>query len=99
MYVCVVSTQILSSTTLFNINNKIFVLKRLCDTEDWSNGCWKFIFASQGWIIFKNIFKQKAVILNDNNISQYYYFNQINAALVSISYLKKKSYWPQSFKQ
>ncbi len=45
-----------------------------CDTEDWSNGCWKF--------------KTQTIILNSNFISQYYsfycIFNQINSALVSI---------------
>ncbi len=28
--------------TVFNIENN-----QKCDTEDWSNGCWKFSFASQ----------------------------------------------------
>ncbi len=36
--------------------------------------------------------KIDTVILNSNNISQYY--SQINAALV-----KEKSYWPQTFER
>ncbi len=52
-----VPTKILSSTTAFNIDiNKKCFLSRYkhirmipegsCDTENWSNGCWKFSFAS-----------------------------------------------------
>ncbi len=50
-----VPVKILSSITIFNIDNKnILSSKSLylisegsCDTEDWSNGCWKFSVASQ----------------------------------------------------
>jgi len=44
-------------------------------------------FKPENVITFLNVFKQKTVILNCNNISQYYCFyciiDQINAAVVS----------------
>ncbi len=43
------------------------IFEELCDTEDWSNGCWIF----RNKLHFKYI---KTVILNSNNISQYYSF-------------------------
>ncbi len=53
-----------------------------CDTEDWSNDCWKFSFAITGI----NVLQYKSY-LNCNNISHYYWFyhifDQINAALVT----------------
>ncbi len=52
------SQKILSYTAVFNIDNKIYIFwapnqhirmisEGSCDTEDWSNGCRKFYFASQ----------------------------------------------------
>ncbi len=50
-----VSTKLLSSTTVFNFDNKKvswapkqhikMISEGSCDTEDWSNDCWKFSFA------------------------------------------------------
>ncbi len=51
-----VPVKILSSITIFNIDNNKNILsskslylisKGSRDTEDWSNGCWKFSVASQ----------------------------------------------------
>ncbi len=50
-----VPVKILSSITIFNIDNTnilsskslYLISKESCDTEDWSNGCWKLSVASQ----------------------------------------------------
>ncbi len=53
-----------------------------CDTEDWSNDTENLALHPRNKLDF-NIYKQKIVILNCNNISQYYcIFDQINAALL-----------------
>ncbi len=71
-----VSIKILSSTTVFRINNNKkkyswsqnqhirMISKGSSDTEDWSNKCWIFNFASH----LINILKLKTVILNCNEI-------------------------------
>ncbi len=54
------------------------------DAEDWSNGCWNFSFAIPG---IHSKYRGK-VILNDDNISQYYCFHynfdETKADLVSV---------------
>ncbi len=57
--------KIFASTTVFNIDNKKLFLsinqhlriisEGSCDTEDWSNNCWKFSFAITGINFFKKI--------------------------------------------
>ncbi len=45
--------------------------------DNWSNGCWKFSVAiiEINYYIFEKILNiSKAVVLNCNNISQYYCF-------------------------
>ncbi len=62
------------------------------DTEDWSNGAENSALHHKNKWYFK-IYKQKMIILNCNNISQYYcfycIFDQINAAVVSIRDFQK----------
>ncbi len=43
-----------------------------CDTEDLSNGCWKFSFANTEINYILHFIKIEKVILNCNNITQYY---------------------------
>ncbi len=57
-----------------------------CNTEDWSNDCWKFSFT---------IIEINYILIN--NISQYYCFLLFVALGENKAYLNK-SYWPQSFK-
>ncbi len=56
-----------------------------CDIEDWSNDAENSALITG--IHFYNVYREKNIILNYNNISQFccFYcgFNQINAALVS----------------
>ncbi len=60
---------------------EISVCFRSCDTEDWSNDAENTALITE---INYSLLSQKAVILNSNNISQFYcIFNQINAALVN----------------
>ncbi len=55
-----------------------------CDTEDWSNGCWKLF---------------KFHILNCSNISQFHcIIDQIIAALISWRLFSETSYQPQILK-
>ncbi len=78
-------TKILISTVFAIYNNKkmywaanqhiTIISKRSCDTKYWSNGCWKFSFViTRINCISISILKKKRVILNCNNISQYYSF-------------------------
>ena len=59
-----------------------------CDTEDWSNDADNSALHHRNKLYFKVFKKQKTIILNCNNISQYYCFfciyYEINAALMSI---------------
>ncbi len=50
-----------------------------CDTEDWNNDAENSALHHRNILHFK-IYSNKTVILNCNNISQYYYFtDNINA--------------------
>ncbi len=105
-----VYTKILSSTTVSTLmiiirnvswapnQNIRMISKGSCDTKDWSNDYWKFSLAIT-WINY--ILKLKTVILNCNNISQYYcfycIFNHINAALMSIRFFFPKSFNVKSY--
>ncbi len=108
----------LSSTTVNEnkyFEHQIYILKLIIHNEYdfcniWSNE--DLVLPSQQWITFKKILKYKTVILNCNNISQYYCFYfifdqliiitiTIIACLVNIKSLKiknkNKSYQPQKF--
>ncbi len=51
-----------------------------CDTEGWSNDAENPALRHRICFLFKNLFKQKTVILNCNNIWQFLlYFYQMNA--------------------
>ncbi len=60
-----------------------------CDTEDWSNDAENSALIT-GINLHFTIYSNRSIILNSNNISQYYCFycsfEQINAALVSQRY-------------
>ncbi len=66
----------------------ILISEGSCDTEDWSNGCWKISFTITRINYILKYMKIKTVIFGYNNITQYYsfycIFDQINAASVSI---------------
>ncbi len=93
-----VSTKILGSTTVFNIDNnqKCFLSSksvyyndfwRSCDTEDWRNDAENTAAHHRHKLQFK-MYWQKMVILKCINISHYHsfycIFGQINAGLVSL---------------
>ncbi len=74
-------TQKWSRTTVFNIHNnkwfwapnqhiRIISERATCDTEDWSNGCWKFWFAITGIDYVLKYISRKTVMLNCNNLWQ-----------------------------
>ncbi len=72
-----------------------------CDTEDWSNGCWKFSFVITGINYILKYIKIETSYVNiyfqyvNTNTSQYcfyFIFDQINAALVSIKDFIQKPY-------
>ncbi len=56
-YISLFLQNMSSSITVFNFDNKKvswapkqrikMISEGSCDTEDWSNDCWRFIFASQ----------------------------------------------------
>ncbi len=74
-------TQKWSRTTVFNIHNnkwfwapnqhiRIISERATCDTEDWSNGCFKFWFAITGIDYVLKYISRKTVMLNCNNLWQ-----------------------------
>ncbi len=81
-----VSIKILYSTTVFNIDNnqKCFLSSksayyydfwRSCDTEDWSNDAENTALITEiNYSLTYSIFTLKSIILNYNDISQFYCF-------------------------
>ncbi len=59
---------------MFLENHNIRMISEGCDTEDWSNGCWKFSFAKTGLNCILKYTKTENGYLNCNNISQYTVF-------------------------
>ncbi len=100
-----VSTKILSSTAVFNIdNNKAFwapnqrirmISEELCDTESCSNGCWKRMFAITGMNL-KIYSKRKVlfyivIIFHNITVSTVFLIKYMQP-LVSIRYLKDSKF-------